>query len=104
MKRDSNRNYNTKANSYITEFVSGKNIEANRRSGELDMVEMGTRDQSVDRSIGAFSTGGLARSHRDHQPKVPPIPTDVYARPPKPAVNRSTNVFSTDPAGSITVQ
>ena len=44
MKRDSNRNYNARANSYITEFVSGKNIDANRGSGELDMVEMGTRD------------------------------------------------------------
>ena len=61
MKRDSNRNYNAKANSYITEFVGGKNIDPNRRSSELDMGEMGTRDQSasalhgVDRSLGAFS-------------------------------------------------
>ena len=114
MKRDSNRNYNAKANSYITEFVGGKNIDA-RRSGELDMVEMGTRDQSasalhgVDRSIGAFSqqvntNSALARSHRDHQPKVPPIPNDVYARS-KPNINRSYGALSTDPhAGAITVQ
>ena len=111
MKRDSNRNYNAKANSYITEFVGGKNIEANRRSDELDMVEMGTRDQTVqgvDRSIGAFSqqlntNSALARSHRE-QPRVPPIPNDVYART-KPNVNRSTNMFSTDPnAGAVTIQ
>ena len=118
MKRDSNRNYNSKANSYITEFVGGKNVEANRKSGELDMVEMGTRDQStgalqgVDRSIGAFShqvntsNSALARSHRD-QPRVPPIPNDVYARAAKNNVNRTTSAFnfSTDPnAGAITVQ
>ena len=102
MKRDSNRNYNARANSYITEFV--KNGEANRRSGELDMVEMGTRDQSTGAYSQQVNTNSLTKSHRDHQPRVPPIPSDVYSRP-KQVMARSTNAFSTDPnSNNIIVQ
>ena len=105
MKRDSNRNYNAKANSYITEFVNaGKTSDGNRRSSELDMVEMGVRDQSTGAYSQQVNTASLTKSHRDHQPKVPPIPSDVYSRP-KQVMARSTNAFSTDPnSGHIIVQ